>query len=542
MIVSLIFIAVVILLCVLLSNASNRYGVPVLLAFLILGTVFGNNTIIPLDLDEDAFPFVEKLATVALIFIMFYGGFGTSWKTSRGVAVESGVLATAGVIITAALTGLFCHFVLRWDWAISFLTGSVLSAPAAASVFSILRTRKLGLKNNTAPILEIESGSNDPCSNILTIMMIAVMTGGISGGRIAGMFFQQMLVGAAFGFFLAWISLKIIRKMRFVSSGYTSLLMLAIAILAYSVPSSMNGNGYLAAYLVGIILGNQDIPGKKELVNFFDGFTGLMQVLIFFMIGMLARTSSMLHWALPAAAIFLALLLIVRPAAMLILLLPLRKYSLRQIMLISFAGLRGASSIVFAIMAMTALSDDGLIGGRFDLFTLVFMIVLLSIGVQGSFIPLLSKKLDMIDPNADVMKTFSDFSEETDLQFSEVIIDEHNPWLDKEVMELGLPSDMRLCRIVRKDGKKILPGGHTVIRLGDHVVLFSKAFKSNSQLMIIQKTVKKGGRHDGEALRDNDKTGSQIIMIKRGDSTIIPNGNTVLRAGDLLYINQAADK
>ena len=154
------FIAIIIVICILLNSASNKIGMPVLLAFIVLGIIFGNNGLIPIKFED--YSFAEHISTFALILIMFYGGFGTRWQAAKKVAVPAGLLASLGVILTAGLTGLFCHFVLKWDWIESFLMGSVISSTDAASVFSILRSRKLGLKNNTAPMLEIESGSNDP--------------------------------------------------------------------------------------------------------------------------------------------------------------------------------------------------------------------------------------------------------------------------------------------------------------------------------------------------------------------------------------------
>lgn len=158
----LVLIVVVIITCIWLNNVSARIGVPTLLAFIMLGIVFGNVGAIPVRLDDHSF--AKDLCTVALIFIMFYGGFGTRWEAVKPVVRESVLPASVGVIVTAGLTGLFCHFALRWGWVESFLLGAVVSSTDAASVFSILRSKKLGLKNNTAPMLEMESGSNDPCA------------------------------------------------------------------------------------------------------------------------------------------------------------------------------------------------------------------------------------------------------------------------------------------------------------------------------------------------------------------------------------------
>ena len=192
----LILVAVIIVSCVLLNNASFRIGMPVLLAFIMLGMVFGNNGLVPVPMDSDGRAFVGDICTVALIFIMFYGGFGTSWKSARPVVTEAALLSSVGVILTAGITGVFCHFALRWTWLESLLMGAVVSSTDAASVFSILRSRKLGLKNHTAPLLELESGSNDPCSYMLTIIVLSLIGGDVSVGHTLWLFFSQLVFGA----------------------------------------------------------------------------------------------------------------------------------------------------------------------------------------------------------------------------------------------------------------------------------------------------------------------------------------------------------
>lgn len=528
----LIFIAVVITTCVLLNNASNRIGVPVLLAFILLGMLFGNNGLFPVKFDD--YSFAEQTCTAALILIMFYGGFGTRWSTSKGVAVEASLLATVGVILTAGLTGLFCHFALKWPWIESFLMGSVISSTDAASVFSILRSRKLGLKNGTVPLLEIESGSNDPCSYMLTVIMLSLLKGEANGSGVVGMLFAQLGFGILFGVIIAFAAVFMMKRMHFATSGFDSLFILAVALFAYAIPTLVGGNGFLSAYLVGIILGNEDIPGKKELVNFFDGITGLMQVLIFFMLGLLARPAMLGKCILPALAIFFVMLLLSRPISIALLLTPFGKYGFRQQMLVSFSGLRGAASIVFAIVA--AVGNDLL---QNDIFNIVFCIVLLSIAFQGSLIPYVARKLDMIDASADVMTTFNDFSDKVDIQFSDVEILPDSPWCDKKVMDLHLPNNIILCSHIRQDGSRSIPNGRSVLREGDHVVIGSKTFRSDHPLTILKHQVSSSSRWIGRTLSEYPHGSDQVIMIVRGTESVIPNGNTVINPNDILYINRS---
>jgi len=528
----LCFVAFVIVVCVLLNNASNKIGMPVLLAFILLGIVFGNNGLIPIKFED--YSFAENISTVALIFIMFYGGFGTRWESARSVALPAGLLASIGVVITAGLTGLFCHFVLKWNWLESLLMGSVVSSTDAASVFSILRSRKLGLKNNTAPMLEIESGSNDPFSYMLTVIMISLLSGDISGGKVVWMLFSQLVFGAGIGLIIAKIGVYALKRINFSTSGFDSLFIFAIAIFSYAVPQAVGGNGYLSAYLVGIILGNTEFPGKRNQVNFFDGITGLMQVLIFFMLGLLARPAMMHKVALPAIGIFLFMLLIARPVAVSAILAPFGKYSFRQQLCVSFVGLRGAASIVFAIFA-TVGSQISL---QNDILNVVFCIVLLSISLQGYLLPIVARKLKMIDEGADVMKTFNDFSEETDVHFSEIVITADNPWKDTMVKDIVKPKNILFCMLTKPDGSTLVPRGNTILREGDTVIMCTKAFRSERTLKLVEETIPEGSRMVGMTIQDYSiSEKSQIVLIRRKGSSVIPNGGTTLKAGDKLFIN-----
>lgn len=526
----LILVAIVVFTCVLLNNFSSKVGIPVLLAFIVLGILFGN-----IGVNAPEFDFANDICTMALIFIMFYGGFGTRWRSAKPVIVEAGLLASLGVIFTAGLTGLFVHFVLRWGWLESMLMGSVISSTDAASVFSILRSRKLDLRNGTAPLLEVESGSNDPCSNMLTLIMLSLMQGTSSGaGSIIWMIFSQIVFGAGMGLLIAQAAVFMIRRINITTSGFDSMLVLAIAIFAYAIPAAIGGNGYLSTYIVGIILGNYRFKDKRQLVNFFDGFTGLMQVLIFFMLGLLARPSMLAKVVLPAFVIFLAMTFILRPAVVFSILAPFRKYSARQCGFISFVGLRGASSIVFAIVATvgtTALQND--------IFSTVFCIVLMSIAFQGSLIPFAAHKFDMIDNYSDVMKTFNDCSDEEDIQFTEITITEESPWAEKLVRDLKLPKDMLFCSIINAEGRNHVPDGNTHIHVGDRIILCSKTFRSDKELHLVEHPLSRNSKWAGHPLKDYPRPANQqLVLIRRGDETLIPNGDTVLEHGDILVINK----
>ena len=528
----LIFLCVTILVCVFLNNASSKVGVPVLLLFILFGIAM--RLISTPEARFNDMKVAETTCTIALIFIMFYGGFGTNWKSAKCIVKEAGLLASLGVVATAGLTGLLCHFFLGWGWVESLLMGSVISSTDAASVFSILRSKHLGLKNNIAPMLEMESGSNDPCSYMLTIIMLALMKGEASGGAIVLTLVKQLVFGTAFALIIAQAAVFAMRRFSFATSGFDSLFVLAVAIASYAVPSAVGGNGYLSAYIVGIIMGNNHFRGKKQLVSFFDGVTGLMQVVIFFMLGLLARVTGLGHELVPALILFAAIFFVARPVSVIAVLAPFKKYSLKQMLFISFVGLRGAASIVFAIMAC---SGNALV--EHDIFSVVFVIVLISIALQGSLIPRAAAKLDVIDDSSDVMKTFTDFADETNMYFSQIKITPDSSWNGIKVMQLNPPKNVLLCLIIRPDGERVVPNGQTVISEGDTVIMCANAASGEQYIHLVEHPLSQGSKWAGHMVKEyphNPK--EQLVLIKRGDRNVVPHGDTVLMEGDILVINK----
>lgn len=525
---NLLLISSVILLCILLHRVSDKIGVPMLLAFIVLGMAFGTDGIVKIPFDNYAL--AENVCSTALIFIMFYGGFGTSWNEAKPVAVKSVLLSTLGVVITAALTGFFCYFILKFRFLDSMLIGSVVSSTDAASVFSILRSKNMGLKYGTASMLELESGSNDPCSYMLTAVVLSAMSGTASAGSIFYMIFAQLFFGILFGCLIAFAARFILRHMHFDIAGFDMAFVIAVALLSYTLPSIVGGNGYLSAYMVGIILGNTKIKNKKSLVNFFDGITGLMQMLIFFLLGLLATPSQLPRIFLPALAIALFLTLAARPLAVSAILAPF-KCRLNQQVLVSFAGLRGAASIVFAIMATVNEAYTG-----FDVYHIVFCIVLLSILFQGSFLSQAAKKLNMSDTETDVMKTFSDYSEEVDLQFIRIRITEEHIWSHKAVKEISLPPDTLFLMLLRGE-ETVIPSGETIFRPGDTAVLSARGYQEQENLELTEMKITAKSPWIGIKISDfSPYPGELVIMILRGDETIVPKGDTIIMENDLLVI------
>ena len=303
-----------------------------------------------------------------------------------------------------------------------------------------------------------------------------------------------------------------------------------MATASYAIPSLCGGNGYLSTYIVGIVLGNTAFKDKKILVNFFDGITSLAQILIFFLLGLLATPHELLRSFVPALLIFLFLTIVGRTLSVTAILAPFRKYPANQIGLVSFVGLRGAASIVFAMMTLS--SDIAL---EHSIFNIVFCIVLISMALQGSLIPFAAKKFRMTDEGEDVMKTFNDYNDSQELSFGKIDIEEDSPWAGRTVMELGLPKDFLLTLIIRS-GKKIVPKGPTEILAGDQVIICSRCLADNVA-GLREHPLAPNSPWIGHTIKEYPyKDNSMLVMIKRGDEQVIPNGDTILEKGDVLII------
>ncbi len=530
MAVYMLIAAVVIIACVIFNKISNRLGVPMLLAFMIIGMAFGSDGIFKIHFDN--YHFTEQICTVALVFIMFYGGAGTRVNEAKPVALQAVLLSSLGTVLTAGFVGLFCIFILKMQVLEGLLMGAVISSTDAASVFSILRSKRLNLKYKTASLLELESGSNDPFSYMLTAIILSLITGHTSQYGIVYMLFAQITYGVLFGLIIAFLTLFFMKKFSFNSDGFDAIFVVAAALLSYAVPAALGGNGYLSAYITGIILGNNQVRNKRALVHFFDGVTGLMQMLLFFLLGLLSFPSEFGKIALPAIFIALFLTFIARPLAVFLILTPF-KCSLKQQLLVSWAGLRGAASIVFAIMTVVSPAQIGN-----DVFHTVFVIVLFSILFQGTLLPHIAKKLDMTDDSGDVMKTFTDYTYELPVSFIQLKIPDGHHWTEKTIKDLALPLNLMLALIVRGE-EKIIPNGTTELKSGDKVILCGKSTESIDGVKIFEREVDKSDDWCEKKLKEISTGGELILMIKRGEKLIIPDGNTQLRENDIVIVNKS---
>lgn len=533
-------VAAVVMLCLLLNKLSGKVGVPTLALFILLGMLFGSDGLLKIPFDN--FVVAERVCSIALIFIIFYGGFGTSWRQARPVVVEAALLSSLGVALTAALVGVFCHYALGFSFWESMLVGAVISSTDAASVFSILRSKKLNLKYGTASLLEVESGSNDPFSYMLTFVVLAVMNGKFEGEGLLLMVTQQVALGVAVGGAAGFAASAALRRLRLAAEGADAIFVFGMALVAYAGADYMGGNGYLSAYIAGIVLGNQAITNKKSLVHFFDGLTGLMQITLFFLLGLLSFPSQFASICLPALGIALFLTFIARPLAVVAILAPFR-CPVKQQVLVAWSGLRGAASIVFAIMATVnpAYMHN-------DVFHITFFIVIFSIVTQGSLIPAVARKLGMIDDSVNVMKTFTDYSEETALQFVRFAIIPEHPWANRQIKDIARIPDLLLVMILR-NGEKVLPRGDVTLLEGDTVVLTTLSASAAhvggtademDALLLTEMKVEPGNDWINQSLAELRLPKEMLVVaVRRGNAFFIPHGQSVIQEGDTLVLHRA---
>ena len=462
----MIISGLVLIICITSTKVLYKFGVPMLFIFIVLGMLFGSDGLVGIYFDN--FELTKQLCSLALVFIMFYGGFGTKWKLAKPVATPSILMSSLGVIITAGLTGLFCYLVVKTSMLEGLLIGAIVASTDAASVFAVLRAQKLNLKGSLASFLEVESGSNDPIAYMSTLIILSMMENGgaLSLSIVVPLVIKQILFGLVIGLLLAKVTVFILRHANFEIEGFYAILVTAVAIFSYSLSEFLGGNGYLSVYITGIIIGNSKIPKKKSMFHFFDGISWIMQIGLFFILGLLSFPSKIPYVTGTAISISLFMIFIARPLATFLILSPF-KFTVKEKLLISWVGLRGAASVVFAIFAVTyGVNIEN------DIFHIIFFIALFSVVIQGTLIPTLANKLDLVnnEEEGSVLKTFTDYTEEINSELLEFTITEESNLKNKMIMDANIPEEI-LIVMIKRGNQVLVPKGSVLIKEGDKLVL-----------------------------------------------------------------------
>ena len=470
----LLFVSIVV------GKTGYRFGVPALLLFLLVDMLFGSDG---LGLQFHNAKIAQFIGMVALSVILFSGGMDTKFKEIRPILSPGIVLSTVGVFLTALFTGLFIWYLSGMSWTnihfpliTSLLLASTMSSTDSASVFAILRSQKMNLKHNLRPMLELESGSNDPMAYMLTIVLIQfIQSDGMGTGNIIGSFIIQFLVGAAAGYILGKLAILILNKINIDNQSLYPILLLSFVFFTFAITDLLRGNGYLAVYIAGMMVGNHKITFRKEIATFMDGLTWLFQIIMFLMLGLLVNPHEMIEVAVVALLIGVFMIVIGRPLSVFLCLLPFRKITLKSRLFVSWVGLRGAVPIIFATYPVVANVE-----GSKMIFNIVFFITIVSLIVQGTSVSFVARLLHLSTP---LEKTGNDFGvelpEEIDTDLSDMTITMEMLNEADTLKDMNLPKGT-LVMIVKRGDEFLIPNGTLKLHVGDKLLLISEKNKQET--------------------------------------------------------------
>lgn len=472
----LLLASVLVFFAILITKIGARFGAPSLLLFLLLGMIAGADGV---GLKFEDYHIAESIGHFAMTIILFTGGLETSMVETKPVMKQGALLSTLGVFMTSILTALFIYFVAgKWIGPLGasflgcFLLSAVMSSTDSASVFSVLRGKRMHLRENLSPMLELESGSNDPMAYVLTIILVQVLTSSKHTGSMAMLgtgawvLLVQIVVGFLIGLGVGFGAKWILERVKLPSNALYSVMILSIGFFANGIASLLFGNGLLALYIAAIIIGNRaDIPMKRDVLKFFDGMTWLMQLLMFLMLGLLARPSQFSSIAWPALMIGLFMMFVARPLSVFLCLAPFKGLSFKAKVFASWVGLKGAGPILFALCPVVAGLD-----GATEIFNIVFFISLLSLILQGMTLSSSSRWLGLSYEADPEVETFGMEIPEEMGMLRDHTVTEDDLQNGETLRDLHLPHGIRVM-MVKRDGKFLVPHGSMQLQEGDHLVI-----------------------------------------------------------------------
>ncbi|MCU0453508.1 MAG: potassium/proton antiporter [Bacteroidetes bacterium] len=483
--------SLLILLSLMIARLTDNLGIPTLLLFLGVGMLAGSEG--PGGIAFDDAGLARSIGTVALVFILFSGGLSTRWAHVRETAWQALSLATLGVLLTAVAVGWFVMLLLQVSFLEGLLVGAVVSSTDAPAVFSILQSKHISLKGRLKPLIELESGSNDPMAIFLTLGLVDILSGtGSDIWDLVPRFFYQMGFGAAIGFLGGRALAMLLNRLNFTYDGFYPVFALAFASFIYGLTVLVDGSGFLAVYIAGLVVGNSDIIQKRSLFRFFDGLAWLSQIGMFVTLGLLVYPSQVAFVLGTGMAVSFFLILAARPVSVFI---SLAGSSLtwREKTLVSWVGIRGAVPIILATFPLLAGVPNAS-----ALFNVVFFIVLTSALFQGWSIPVVARWLGVDAPlerrTASPLEFEAPKGADTDLV--DFIVPYKSIHTGRPIVELGMPDDSLITLIIRND-KFLVPSGGTTLEPGDTVmVLVNKGnVKQVSEILSQVETVESTHTH-----------------------------------------------
>lgn len=460
---------------ILAGKVGTRLGVPALLVFLITGMIFGSSG---LGLEYNDAHRTQFLGTIALAVILFFGGFETKISDIRPVLGPGIMLSTVGVLLTTLFFGSFLYwlgkfeyFTIHLSFPIALLLAATMSSTDSASVFGLLRSRNMHLKGGLRPILELESGSNDPMAYMLTIALIQFVTGQGDGsfGSIALTFFLQFSVGALMGYLLGRLTTFFLNRINIDNAALYPITLLCAIFLTYSLTALFQGNGYLAVYIMGVVVGNNRLVHKKSIETFFDGMTWLLQIALFIVLGLFVNAKDLIPVAPFALLAGLFMIFLARPLAVQLSLSVFPRVSLKGRSFLAWVGLRGAVPIIFATFPMM-----NNIEGADTLFNIVFFITLLSLLIQGSTLPIVARWLNLDEEVQQEVSLFGvEIPHHTGASMEEREVTPQMLINGARLMDLDL-RDEELVILVRRGEDYFVPKGKLEIHVGDVLLIVSE--------------------------------------------------------------------
>lgn len=458
--------AILLIVSIIATRASHRLGVPALILFIAIGMLAGSEG--PGRIYFEDYQLAQTVGTVALVFILFSGGLDTSWPTIRPVLAQGLVLANVGVVLSASLLGAFASWLLGIGLLEGLLLGAIVSSTDAAAVFSVMRMSGVNLKHRLEPLIELESGSNDPIAVFLTVGLTGLISAG--GGSVLGLvvdFLIDMAVGAAGGLIFGRLMIWAINKIRLQQEGLYVVFTVGFTLLTYSATFLLQGNGFLAVYLAGIVVGNANLVHKRSVLRFHDGLAWLVQIGMFLTLGLLAFPSQLIAVAGTGVLVALFLVLVARPISVAVALVWFGR-SPRELAMVSWAGLRGAVPIVLATYPLLAGVPQAQL-----IFNLVFFIVVVSVLLQGISMARVAQMLGVNDtrPHPPEAQVFVP-DVRLNSRIIEAIVPAASPLVGKTLIELGLPRGVLLVQIQRGEAQ-IIPDGATTLEAEDHLFVLA---------------------------------------------------------------------
>ncbi|GAA4321819.1 potassium/proton antiporter [Flaviaesturariibacter amylovorans] len=460
--------SMLLLISVIAGKTLRRLGVPTLIFFLLIGIAAGSEGIGGIHFDNPAL--AQLIGIVALNFILFSGGLDTHWESIRPVLGRGISLSTVGVLFTAGSVGAFLHYGFDFTWAEGLLLGSVVSATDAAAVFSILRGRGIGLKGSLRPVLELESGSNDPMVYFLTITLTAIVAGNDSSfGQLLLSFAREFVLGGLLGWMMGRISVWLINNIGLETNGLYPVLTLALALFTYSFTHLLGGNGFLAIYLCAVIMGNSPMVRRRSVSRFYDGQAWLMQIILFLTLGLQVFPSRILPLVGTGLIISAFLIFVARPLGVFAAL-SFSKTNTRSKLFLSWVGLRGSVPIVFATYPLLAGIQKAEL-----IFNLVFFISVTSVLLQGTTLPFVARLLRVAVRKPTDPTRVQDFEHHDNIktEMRELLLPEGAPAAGKRIVELNVPAALNILT-VKRNGLYIAPNGSTRLLANDVLHLLAE--------------------------------------------------------------------